>query len=85
MQAGFTNPKGSRHVPPDGWRTGRTVVILRGDHDDITGILRERVSAEPSVNGNRWMVWVPTEEPSGMISWDVHEYAQSSLRLVHPK
>lgn len=84
MQAGFTNPKGPRHVPPDGWRTGRTVVILRGAHEDITGILRERVSAEPSMNGNRWMVWVPTETDDGKIVWDEREYAQTSLRLTHP-
>ena len=84
MQAGFTNPKGPRHAPPDGWQLDAEVIILIGHHKDVIGLLRERVSAYPSVRGNRWNVLVPHDDESGEVSWKIREYAQSSLRLTHP-
>lgn len=81
MQA-FTNPKGPRIAPPPGWRTGRLVNILRGQYANCTAALKERVSARPSMNGDRWIVKVFVYTEAGQPTDVETELAQSSLELI---
>ena len=82
MQAGFTNRKGPRIAPPPGWRTGRFVKILRGQYANCTAELKERVSARPSVQGDRWIVKVFVYTEAGQPTSILTELAQSSLELL---
>lgn len=78
----FTNHKGPRLAPPPGWRTGRFVNILRGHYIDHTAVLQERVSARPSVHGDRWIVKVFIYTEAGQPTSILTELAQSSLELL---
>ena len=78
----FTKPKGSRIAPPSGWRTGRLVNILRGQYINHTAELKERVSARPSMNGDRWIVKVFVYTEAGQPTSVLTELAQSSLELI---
>lgn len=77
----FTNPKGPRIAPPPGWRTGRFVNILRGQYTNCIAVLKERVSARPSMNGDRWIVKVFVYTEAGQPTDVETELAQSSLEL----
>jgi hypothetical protein len=79
---GFTNRKGPRIAPPRGWRTGRFVKILRGQYINHTATLKERVSARPSVHGDRWIVKVYVYTEAGQPTSVLTELAQSSLELI---
>ena len=78
----FTNRKGPRIAPPPGWRTGRFVNILRGQYINHTAVLKERVSARPSVRGDRWIVEVFVYTKAGQPTSVLTELAQSSLELI---
>ena len=88
----FTNHKGPRIAPPRGWRTGRFVIILRGQYANHSAVLKERMSARPSVHGDRWIVTVfvytmASKDKHGRVqpgqpTTVEHELAQSSLELI---
>ena len=78
----FTKPKGPRIAPPSGWRTGRLVNILRGQYINHTAELKERVSARPSMKGERWIVIVFVLTEAGQPITVETELAQSSLELI---